>query len=122
MSQAVGTNWYMTLAQRFRALRERLGLSQEEVAQRAGYSTDKPAQARVYVSKIETGKNKLSSADAREQAAQGFGLTVPQLFAYLGGIASLEDTAAMSSLRAGSPTPASTPTPRASLLPQAPAA
>jgi transcriptional regulator with XRE-family HTH domain len=94
-----------TTAARVKALREALRLSQEEIGRRAGFSED-DGKARVYVSKIETGKNQLSTAKAREQTARGFGITVAQLNAYLAGGLELE---ALVAQRSAPPTQAAQP-------------
>jgi transcriptional regulator with XRE-family HTH domain len=52
-------------------LRETLGLTQEQLSLRAGF----PGGSRVYVAKIETGRNELSTIAARERVAKGFALT-----------------------------------------------
>lgn len=80
-------------------LRETLGLTQEQLSLRAGF----PGGSRVYVAKIETGRNELSTIAARERVAKGFGLTREQLDAYLEGRATLETTAAIA--RAEAPPP-----------------
>ncbi len=77
----------MSTAARVKALRSALKLSQDELAARAGHGWE-----RHYVSKIERGANKASSYDAREALAQGFGLSVPELIAYLDGRAPLAAT------------------------------
>lgn len=84
MPPALGTNQYVTAAARVKALRDALGLSQEALADRA--FADRPEeQRRVYLSKIETGANKASSYGVRAALAQGFGLSVDDMVAYLTG-------------------------------------
>lgn len=88
MDMTVDTNRYVsTIADKALALRKALGLTQEALGKRAGY----PNNPRVYVAKIERGDNKLSTVAAREQFAQGVGLEIDALGAYLDGKKSLED-------------------------------
>jgi transcriptional regulator with XRE-family HTH domain len=76
----LGSNWHVGTKDRVITLREALKLSQDDLARRAD-----PTWIRVNISKIETGRNKLSTVDAREKLARGFGLTVQDLTAYLDG-------------------------------------
>ena len=66
------------VASRVRALREALELTQDELGRRAGHG----ANGRVYLSKIETGKNQLNTVASRDQLARGFGLSRDDLDAY----------------------------------------
>lgn len=75
-------------AARVRSLREALNLTQDELGRRAGHG----ANGRVYLSKIETGKNQLNTVASREQLARGFGLSRSDLDAYLAGTLSLAQT------------------------------
>jgi transcriptional regulator with XRE-family HTH domain len=72
------------IAAMVKALRERLGLSQQAVADRGGFP-------RPQLAKIETGHNKLSTADMRRQLAQGLGVNLRTLEAYIEGGMSLDD-------------------------------
>lgn len=72
------------IAAMVKALRERLGLSQQAVADRGGFP-------RPQLAKIETGHNKLSTADMRRQLALGLGVTVRTLEAYIEGGMTLDD-------------------------------
>lgn len=76
------------VASRVRALREALELTQDELGRRAGHG----ANGRVYLSKIETGKNQLNTVASRDQLARGFGLSRDDLDAYLSGRSSLAAT------------------------------
>jgi transcriptional regulator with XRE-family HTH domain len=66
-----------------RALRERLGLSQEAVAERGGFT-------RSEMSKIESGANKLSSLAMLQKLASGFGVSPVRLTQYVAGRISLD--------------------------------
>ena len=90
-----------TVAAAVKELRESLGMTQEELSVRAGF----PGGSRVYVAKIETGRNELSTIAARERVAKGFGLSREQLDAYLEGRATLEATAAIARAEAPPPPP-----------------
>lgn len=72
------------IAAMVKALRERLGLSQQAVADRGGFP-------RPQLAKIETGHNKLSTAEMRRQLAQGLGVNLRTLEAYIEGGMSLDD-------------------------------
>ena len=72
------------IAAMVKTLRERLGLSQQAVADRGGFP-------RPQLAKVETGHNKLSTADMRRQLALGLGVTVRTLEAYIEGGLSLDD-------------------------------
>lgn len=74
----------MEIAAMVKALRERLGLSQQAVADRGGFP-------RPQLAKIETGHNKLSTADMRRQLALGLGVNLRTLEAYIEGGMSLDD-------------------------------
>src|SRR5262245_41652655 len=65
-------------AGRIRALREALGLSQDQVAQRAGFG-------RVNANRAESGTNKISSVAMRDGLARAFGLSRADFDAYLAG-------------------------------------
>lgn len=90
-----------TVAAAVKELRESLGMTQEELSVRAGF----PGGSRVYVAKIETGRNELSTIAARERVAKGFGLSREQLDAYLEGRTTLEATAAIARAEAPPPPP-----------------
>lgn len=64
------------MAHQVRALRTRLGLTQEQLAERAGIR-------RQEANKIEVGKNQCSSARIQRGLAKGFGLPLDHLLAYL---------------------------------------
>jgi transcriptional regulator with XRE-family HTH domain len=81
------TVWNVETKDRVKALREALQMTQTRLAERAGHKWQ-----RVYVSKIERGDNAATSYESREALAQGFGLTIPELVAYLQGKATLEET------------------------------
>lgn len=70
--------------ERIRVLRERHGLSQEQLAKRAGTTPSK-------ICAIERGRNKATSGDTQEELARGFGLTIEQVRAVLDGSLSIED-------------------------------
>lgn len=76
------------VAELVRALREAIGITQEELGRRAGYA----GSPRVYVAKLETGHNKLTTSYGRASLARGFGLQPQQLDEYLEGRASLSVT------------------------------
>lgn len=71
------------VAVRVRALRTKLGWSQEELALRA-------AVHRVNIVRVETGSNKLSSYAMRAALARGFGLTLEDVNAFLAGRLSIK--------------------------------
>lgn len=73
----------MAATSRAEALRKRLGLTQAEVAERAGLRRDE-------VTKVETGANKATSARVRDGLAQAFGLSVDELVRYLEGDTELD--------------------------------
>jgi len=87
MEFQTGTNWHVSVAEKVKALRVALKLTQDELGERAGY----PENGRVYVSKIERGDNKVSTIKAREQLAKGFGLTPDDLSAFLEDRMSVEE-------------------------------
>lgn len=62
-----------------RALREALGLTQGELAERSGFPSH------VYVTRVERGMNRASSYKMREALAKGFGLSMLQLDQLLAG-------------------------------------
>lgn len=80
------------IASRVRLLRRRLDLTQEEVTARATQRV--PTFQRSYVSKVETGKNKLTSADMREGFAFAFGLELADFNAYVAGRITIDDALA----------------------------
>lgn len=91
--------------QRVRALREALNLTGDRLVERAaaaGRSIDTPT-----VSKIESGKNKLTTVGAREALAAGLGLAPEALSAYLDGVRGLPETLALA--QRGALSVASTP-------------
>jgi len=73
------------VADRVRALRVHLGLSQTDVARAGGTDVDN-------IKKVEAGRNQVSSLDRAESLARGFGLTVNDLRAYLDGDLTVEQT------------------------------
>lgn len=81
----------MSTADLVRALRERLGLTQEALAERA--KTEHPTFDRVYLSKIESGANKATSAKIRDGLAAAFGLNRGDLEDYLSERISLDEAA-----------------------------
>lgn len=68
----------MTVAERVRALRERVGISQGELARRSGLK-------RVEVNQIENGANQAGSWNIRAGLARGVGVDVVTLAAYIDG-------------------------------------
>lgn len=72
------TNSHMPVSDRVKVLRKRLGLSQAQVADRGDFRRD-------YVTKVETGKNLLTTLDLREGMAKGLGLALADFNAYLRG-------------------------------------
>lgn len=76
-------NRHMDVAKLARALRVRAGLTQDQVAERAGLRRDE-------VTKVENGTNRASSARVRGGLAQAFGLTPAELEGYLSGAVALE--------------------------------
>ncbi|WP_437798471.1 helix-turn-helix domain-containing protein [Sorangium sp. So ce693] len=75
----------MTLAERLKALRKAMQLTQEELAERSGLR-------RTELPRLEKGSNKGSSLAIREALADGFGVTLAQINAYLDGHADLQET------------------------------
>lgn len=71
------------LPKRVRALRKRMGLSQEKLSELGGFP-------RHEVSKIENGERQMRSFPARQQLARAFSLSIDDLSAYLDGRLSLE--------------------------------
>lgn len=76
-------NVHMAGISRAEALRKRLGLTQAQVAERAGLRRDE-------VTKVESGANKATSARVRDGLARAFGLSVDELVSYLDGATELE--------------------------------
>ena len=72
------------LPKRVRALRKRMGLSQEKLSELGDFP-------RHEVSKIENGERQMRSFPARQQLARAFSLTIDDLSAYLEGRLSLEN-------------------------------
>lgn len=72
---------------RIKALREALGLSQQQLADRSGGRIDRPM-----ASKLESGVSKGRSAQVREGLAAAVGVSVDDLNAYLDGKLSLAET------------------------------
>lgn len=68
----------MDTAERVRALRKALGLTQEKLGSLVGLD-------RIEVLKVEKGKRKLTGHDVRVRFAQGIGVPTPVLDSYLGG-------------------------------------
>lgn len=62
---------------RVRELRHGLGLTQKQLAERAGLPDDS------YIARVETGANKLTSYAMRVAFARGFGLCAEDLDEYL---------------------------------------
>jgi transcriptional regulator with XRE-family HTH domain len=69
-----------------RELRNRLKLTQEVVAERAGEPWTRPS-----VAKIERGDNQLSTLDARRRLARGLGVDVTRLSRYIEGEIGIDD-------------------------------
>ncbi|HEY3237723.1 MAG TPA: helix-turn-helix transcriptional regulator [Polyangiaceae bacterium] len=65
------------LARRLRAVRERIGLTQEQLAERSS------TLHRVEVVALEAGRNKASTSRVREALARGLGVDPQRLVAYL---------------------------------------
>lgn len=82
---------------RIRALRNRLGWTQEGLGRRAGFP---PERLTVYVSQFETGKNGATSWEARVQLARGFDVPVESMAAYLDGEIGLAGILALRGRRA----------------------
>lgn len=80
--EARGVNWHMDTGTRAKALRERLGLTQDQAAERGGLRRDE-------VTKVERGTNKASTSRIREGLARAYGVTLDQLAGYLEGSLSL---------------------------------
>lgn len=99
----------MSIADLVRALRERLGLTQEDLAERA--KAEHPSFDRVYVSKIEAGTNKATSAKMRDGLAAAFGLSRGDLEDYLSERISVDE--AVRRMRATPKTPHEAPKPGA---------
>lgn len=76
-------NSHMATISRPEALRKRLGLTQAQVADRAGLRRDE-------VTKVETGANKATSARVRDGLARAFGVSVDDLVRYLDGALELD--------------------------------
>src|SRR5262245_16800769 len=85
---------------RIRELREALGLTQEELAARSGGRFD-----RIRVNKIENGRNKLRSYQARAGLAEAFGVPPDLLASYVDGTTQLEEVLRFTSSRKSGPTP-----------------
>lgn len=87
------TVWHVTEIKDLVAdLRKALGWTQEQVADRSG-----GALTRIVVNKIETGRNKASSAAVRDGLATAFGLERSAMFDYLDGAIGLEEAVALRS-------------------------
>lgn len=83
---ALCAKWHMSVAERVKAIRERLDLTQVEVAERSG-----GAVTQDIVAKLESGKNKGNGAQTRQGLASAFGLTLDTISAYLDGKIGLDD-------------------------------
>jgi transcriptional regulator with XRE-family HTH domain len=79
----------MDLADRFRALRKELGLTQEELAPHLG-------MVRTDVVHVERGRRRLSGHEKRKRVAAGLGLPVSLFDAYLDGEVALDVVAEIS--------------------------
>lgn len=102
MSQPSYTVWTMNVQKLAVALRERLGLTQEQIAEAAG-------MAQGHYAKIESGKNKASTAGVRQGLARAVGVSLEAISAYLDGDLSLD---ALLAARGSSPVvPPARPTP-----------
>lgn len=75
-----------TLGPRLRELRERLGMTQQQVGERAGYGRDA-------INKLESGKLQASSARMRDGLADAFSLSRADLDAFIGGRITVEEAA-----------------------------
>jgi transcriptional regulator with XRE-family HTH domain len=87
-----------SIAARVRALREELGLLQDELGIRCGLNYPQTA-----ISGIETNRNKLHMHEARKRVAHGFYLRLAEFNDYLDGKATLAATAKLSRSRSGAP-------------------
>lgn len=75
-----------TLGPRLRELRERLGMTQQQVGERAGYGRDA-------INKLESGKLQASSARMRDGLADAFSLSRADLDAFVGGRITVDEAA-----------------------------
>ena len=75
-----------TLGPRLRELRERLGMTQQQVGERAGYGRDA-------INKLESGKLQASSARMRDGLAGAFSLSRADLDAFIGERITVEEAA-----------------------------
>jgi transcriptional regulator with XRE-family HTH domain len=75
-----------TLGPRLRELRERLGMTQQQVGEKAGYGRDA-------INKLEAGKLQASSARMRDGLADAFSLSRADLDAFVGGRITVEEAA-----------------------------
>lgn len=86
MSLAEGTFLHVETRERIRALRQMLGMTQQQVADKSDGRLD-----RLDVVKLENGQNGGSSARVHEGLAAAFGVSTPDLSAYLDGGLTLGD-------------------------------
>lgn len=92
------TGMSTTFGLRFRELRERLGLTQQQIGDRAGYGRDA-------INKVEGGKSQVSSARMRDGLADALGLARADLDAFIGGRITVDEAVARSGSREPSPAP-----------------
>jgi len=106
------------IAERFRALRKAMKLTQEELARRAN-----PEWAHVYAARVERGENKLTSRATKTAFAAAFGLTPTDLEDYLTGKMSLREATERAKAHLSAPlaAPQGPPLPALPQVPPAPA-
>jgi transcriptional regulator with XRE-family HTH domain len=83
------TGMSTTLGPRFRELRERLGMTQQQVGERAGYGRDA-------INKVEGGKSQVSSARMRDGLADALSLSRADLDAFIAGRITVDEAVARS--------------------------
>ena len=92
------TGMSTTFGLRFRELRERLGLTQQQIGDRAGYGRDA-------INKVEAGKSQVSSARMRDGLASALGLTRADFDAFIGGRITVDEAVARSGGKEPPPAP-----------------
>lgn len=102
MSSPSYTVWTMNVQKRAVALRERLGLTQEQIAEAAG-------MAQGHYAKIESGKNKASTAGVRQGLARAVGVSLEAISAYFDGDLTLDALLAGRGSSTTAPTTRTTP-------------
>ncbi len=94
----------MELKDRVKALRDKLGLTQEQLAaQSIPEGETKPFLRREEIAKIEQGDNQGGSSRVREGLAAGFGLQLPDAIAFIKGRITVDEALRRRWMKSGAP-------------------